>query len=194
MSKTTGMSRIAFKGLLALAALSALGACGTFKSLTEPADATTQTSAFDSDVKRPPLTLPPDFNLRPPASSGVGATDFSASQQARQSVFGLDQENPAAKVNQKTGLSLGESALLQHAGAQAISPNIRTEVDRQTQQLNAQDKTFTQNLLTSDGKSQAASTAADQKPQGWLQSIFNSSTNQAPTMQHTGGGIFGDWF
>jgi len=187
------MKNSALSTLLACAALLALGACSTFKSLTEPADPGTQDQTFADSVRRPPLTLPPDYNLRPPASSGVGATDISASQQARQSVFGLDQEKPGANVQRKAGLSLGESALLQHAGASDVSPNIRTEVDRQTQQLDSGNKAFTDNLLNSNGQSQVGTTTP-QKSQGWLSSIFNSNTDQKPTIERTSGGIFGDLF
>jgi hypothetical protein len=187
------MKKSTVSTLLACAAVLALGACSTFKSLTEPADAGTQDQTFADSVRRPPLTLPPDYNLRPPAASGVGATDISASQQARQSVFGLDQEKPGANVQRKAGLSLGESALLQHAGAGDISPNIRTDVDRQTQQLDSGNKAFTENLLNSNGQSQAGTTTP-QKPQGWLSSIFNSNTDQKPTIERTNGGIFGDLF
>ncbi|HUC61522.1 MAG TPA: DUF3035 domain-containing protein [Alphaproteobacteria bacterium] len=188
------MHRKTLTTLAALAALLALGACSTFKALTEPGDApTNQDSIYADSVRRPPLTLPPDFNLRPPATSGVGATDITAAQQARQSVFGLDQQKAGANVQRKAGLSLGESALLQHAGATDVSPNIRSQVDRQTQNLDAANKDFTENLLNSNGQSQVGTTTP-QKPQGWLQSIFNSNTDQKPTIQRTSGGIFGDLF
>ena len=173
----------------ALALLAALGACDSIKQLTgsNQLGANNQgLDAVDESVKRPPLTLPPDFNLRPPATAGIGATDFTASQQARQAVFGLDQEkDPAAGVKRKAGRSVGESALLQHAGASASSPDIRQKVDEQSKSLTRQEQTFTDNLMkgTSD---QPAPQKADS---GWLDGVLK--TEDKPVIERkSDGGLF----
>lgn len=184
------------RALTVLAALAALGACDTVKRLTEPADAPSQTS--DLDVKRPPLTLPPDFNLRPPAASGVGATDITASQQARQTVFGLNQEKgPEASIQRKAGRSLGESALLQHAGASAVNPDVRVKVDRESDTLARQEQSFVNNLMKpDDGQGGDAQTADKKSDGGWLSSIFGVDKNKKkPTIERKeSGGLLGNLF
>lgn len=180
--------------LTALVALMALSACDTVKRITEPADAPSQSA--DLDVKRPPLTLPPDFNLRPPATSGVGATDFTASQQARQTVFGLNQEKGSgANVQRKAGRSLAESALLQHAGASAVDPNIRAKVDRESTTLAHQEQTFVDNLLkTGDGQTVDTQTADKKSDGGWFGSIFKKSKGKPTIERKDSGGLLGDLF
>ena len=42
-------------------------------------------------AKAPPLSLPPDYNLRPPVSGGRGAPDRKNVDVARQSLFGVNQ-------------------------------------------------------------------------------------------------------
>lgn len=173
----------------ALALLAALGACDTIKQLPglSQLGATNQNlDAADDSVKRPPLTLPPDFNLRPPATAGAGATDFTAAQQARQTVFGLDQEkDPAAGVKRKAGRSIGESALLQHAGVAAATPDIRQKVDQQSKTLARQEQTFTDNLLKGPSD-QPQQKKADS---GWLDGILNNE-NKPVIERASGGGLF----
>ncbi len=101
-------------------------------------------------VARPPLTMPPDYSLRPPRQAGR-VEDTAQIQQARQTVFGIEpaaggrsQTAPVARTQGQTG---GEAALLTQAGAGAVAPNIRSTVDREAAVLARSDETFLDRLL-----------------------------------------------
>lgn len=71
-------------------------------------------------VKKAPLVVPPDYNLRPPeAGSGV-PFEVDPSRAGAASAFGLDIGRNA---------SFSERALITAAGASAVSPVIREQVD-----------------------------------------------------------------
>lgn len=97
--------------LAALLALAGLSACDTIKSVAGLGDTNARQQSLDGadefSSKRPPLTLPPDYSLRPPSNAGT-TTDFTAAQQGRQAVFGLNQDKNA-NVQRKAGRTVGES-------------------------------------------------------------------------------------
>jgi hypothetical protein len=170
------MSRMTISRAVAVLAFPlALGACdtvkGTFNALTggAPADDGSLSASVD-DVRRPALTLPPDFNLRPPSSTGAGATDITAAQQARQTVFGLDSDK-GGNAQRSGGTSSGEAALLQHAGASTASNNIRQKVDRETNALQHQENGFVSNLLNPPEDANAGKSSEG----GWFSSLFGDS-------------------
>src|SRR5262249_29964959 len=75
-------------------------------------------------VTQAPLTLPPDYNLRPPRPDAPRPQELSADQEARTAVFGTDIAASA---------SPGERAIVTQAGADSVDPNIRSEVDFESQ-------------------------------------------------------------
>ena len=90
-----------------------------------------------------PLTMPPDFSLRPPRSPSDKPPSETAAQAGRQTVFRVasNQPAPATVAAAKVGtngvpLSAGEQALIAKAGAGAADPSIRQQVDKETTQLN----------------------------------------------------------
>ena len=167
-------------------ALTALAACDTIKSLTGGSSDSARQQSLDAadefGSKRPPLTLPPDYSLRPPAvASASSATDFTPAQQGRQAVFGLNQEkDPASGIQSKAGRTIGESALLQHAGAVSVDPTIRKKVDQESTTLAVQEKTFVDDLVKP-----GAGPADDAKKSdsGFLGGIFDNNNNKKPTME-----------
>lgn len=72
-------------------------------------------------VKRAPLTLPPEYALRPP-SGDYAPPASEISSQARSALMG----EPAAKA----GKGAGEDAFLHRAGAAAASDDIRAQIHR----------------------------------------------------------------
>jgi hypothetical protein len=167
------------RALALLAFPLALGACDTVKATYNavtgsggaPADDGSLNASID-DVRRPPLTLPPDYNLRPPSSTGAGATDITAAQQARQTVFGLDSDKGAgANAQRSGGASSGEAALLQHAGASTASNKIRQKVDRETNALAHQENGFVNNLLNPSEDANAGKSSEG----GWFSSLFGDT-------------------
>ncbi|MGD9509956.1 MAG: DUF3035 domain-containing protein [Geminicoccaceae bacterium] len=76
-------------------------------------------------VRRAPLVLPPDFNLRPPEPGATGPATQDVSAQAQQILTGQPSSAAsAAQVPVETRQSQGEQALLAQTKVQA-QPNIR---------------------------------------------------------------------
>jgi hypothetical protein len=109
-------------------------------------------------VSGSPLTMPPDFSLRPPRSPSDKPPSETAAQAGRQTVFRASDTaklgTPAAiaAANAKSGanasLSVGEQALIAKAGAAGADPSIRQQVDKDTDQLNADNSgSFVDSLL-----------------------------------------------
>ena len=76
-------------------------------------------------IKRAPLELPPNYNLRPPAPGAPRPQEQATSVNAAETVFGARPE--AAQDIQD-----GESLLLQQAGANNPDPSIRQVVDSES--------------------------------------------------------------
>jgi hypothetical protein len=186
-------TRTGLKLCIAASALLTLGACDTARGVYNVvAGNGPQLGVNDDSVRRPPLTLPPDYNLRPPATGGP-TTDVSAAASARAAVFGLDKEAGNGAVQRRGGLSLGESALLQHAGAVRPTNTVRNRVDSETQALNQEEQGFTNALLNPP--------PPPKKDSGFFDNIFSSNADQTPSIERKGegsssgflGGLF-DWF
>ncbi len=98
-------------------------------------------------VTRAPLTLPPDFGLRPPAPGAARPQEQSPTDQARVAVFG----NTAAARNAAAGPqgpgSTGEHALVSKTGGDKVETNIREQLDRETTQLAEADRSFVDKLM-----------------------------------------------
>lgn len=91
-------------------------------------------------VERPPLAMPPDFELRPPKPGAPRPQEVSMPERASAVLLG-----PATK---KAGsASESETALLSAAGAAKADPAIRTTVDREAAQKVAGSKHLVDDLL-----------------------------------------------
>lgn len=89
-------------------------------------------------VKRAPLTLPPDFTLRPPADGSAPSGAYS-SEQARAAVLGEGAPAPA-----KSG---AEAALLSKMGADNPNPAVRAEIERENGYLALQNRSVADKLI-----------------------------------------------
>lgn len=96
-------------------------------------------------VSRPPLSLPPDYALRPPRAGEQGHNAIPAAQKARAAATGQQsyQQLTTATANSPTAVravsshalaSDGERSLLSKIGAEHAAPNIREALyqDHQT--------------------------------------------------------------
>jgi hypothetical protein len=88
-------------------------------------------------VKRAPLSLPPDFGLRPPRPGASRPQDVSARNAAKKSLIG---NSPAGKTRRARraikaarlgNRSAGEAALLNRTGALDVDPSIRQLINRE---------------------------------------------------------------
>ncbi len=92
-------------------------------------------------VARAPLTLPPDFTLRPPEPGAVRPQEGTTVQQARKAVFRTDQSKSlstvpvSASTSATQGRSAGELSLLKAAGADKTDLDIRALVDEEANSL-----------------------------------------------------------
>lgn len=94
-------------------------------------------------VERAPLSMPPDFSLRPPAPGAVRPQEGNVRDQARQALLGRTTGTPVSAQ----GRSTGDVALLKKAGAEQIQPDIRLMVNKESQALADADKSFTDKLV-----------------------------------------------
>jgi hypothetical protein len=93
-------------------------------------------------VSRAPLSMPPDFSLRPPTPGAPRPQEGTTTQQAESIVTGYQPGRTSAlspdqipSVGEGTAMtteSAGESAFLQSASLTGIDPNIRKLVDEET--------------------------------------------------------------
>lgn len=84
-------------------------------------------------VSRAPLSQPPDYSLRPPRDGARRPNVPPPREEARDRLFGgASNGRLAQRDSTDDGRSAGEQALLKHAGALGIDPNIRLVVDRES--------------------------------------------------------------
>jgi len=131
---------------LAVALPLATGGCSGVK---ETLGLTKQSPDEFKVVSRAPLSMPPDYNLRPPTPGAPRPQEGTPRDQAQQSVLGVapDAIPPIGEGESDTAQSSGESALLQSAGATGVDPNIRQLVDTETAEDEADSRTLADTLL-----------------------------------------------
>lgn len=105
-------------------------------------------------VSRAPLSMPPDFSLRPPTPGAPRPQEGTTQSQAKQIVTGYadrplapDQIPSVGEGEQTTAESAGESAFLQSAEMTGIDPNIRKLVDQETSADEQSSTTFLDSLI-----------------------------------------------
>ena len=139
-----GTKPIKIIGVLALGA--ALTACENFK---DQIGLGKQSPDEFRVVSRAPLSLPPDFTLRPPDPGTARPQEGTAIQQARSAVFRADDQQQVSlqEAVPADGRSQGERALLVTAGAGTAEPDIRQLVDQETNRINAESEDFIDTLV-----------------------------------------------
>lgn len=149
------ISRFTVCGCLIAVALGLAGCADLSKAMSslESEDST-------QAIKAPPLSLPPDYNLRPPVPGGRGDPNRVNVDQARQNMFGTNTPKPDEGVADTR--SAGEAALL----SKAVSPgqpvaDIRTEVDQETESLKEDEGAFVDKMLNWDEDGAAGEATQD---------------------------------
>lgn len=99
-------------------------------------------------VSRAPLSMPPEYRLRPPQPGAPRPQEGTAPQRAASVVFGNGQvATGAGGVVAGGNISQGEGALLAHAGAGSADPNIRQVVNQEATDLLVAERSFIDRLL-----------------------------------------------
>lgn len=95
-------------------------------------------------VRSAPLTLPPDFSLRPPRPGEARPGVEPLREQARNALLGEagTADGPAIE-----SASQGEAAFIEQAGAGDVDPNIRHVVDREFSGYASEDEGFVESLM-----------------------------------------------
>lgn len=129
--------------LAVLAAATAVSGCASFSRAVGSAR-----SAPDEFrvVTQAPLTLPPDYNLRPPRPGEPRPQELAPDAEARAALFGEDVGQAA---------SPGERQLVSQAGADAADPDIRDTIDFEAQGVVRRNEGFVDRLLAFHGSSSA---------------------------------------
>lgn len=144
-------------GLTALAAVMALSACSdTRKSLIQGKRAPDEFAVYS----RAPLSIPPEFGLRPPTPGAVRAEGKDPTGQAYQAMTGRVPPQAAVAPQAAFAGTQGERALLGQANAMSTDPNIRDTVNRETSILAEESLTVTERLLY-PGESKAVGPSVD---------------------------------
>ena len=97
-----------------------------------------------SVVRSAPLTLPPEFTLRPPRPGEARPNEESVRDQARDALLneaGADGDAATESASQ------GEAAFIEQAGAGDVDPNIRHVVDREFSGYASEDDGFVDSLI-----------------------------------------------
>ncbi len=99
-------------------------------------------------VTQAPLTLPPDYSLRPPRPGETRPEELQPSQDARAALFGQEIARDASQ---------GERTLVANAGAEAVDPNIRDTIDYEGQGVVRRNEDFVNRILAFGGSGAAPS-------------------------------------
>lgn len=126
-----------------------LGGCTELRAVGEATGVVASEENVESNAVNARLSLPPDFNLRPPQPGSGVAQARAATSRGRQAIVG-DKRKTESKTRtlRQANRSAGESALLKRAsGNQSVERNIRRMVDAETVGDAEAKKKFTDKLL-----------------------------------------------
>ena len=129
--------RLAGPFLIACASVAALSACSNARrtlGLEQPPP-----DAF-AVTPEAPLTVPPNFSLRPPEPGAERPQDERPRVTASKALTG---QTPAADPS----ISPGTAAILAKTGADTADPTIRRQVDRETSLLATESSSFVRDLM-----------------------------------------------
>ena len=94
-------------------------------------------------VQRAPLSMPPEFTLRPPSPGAVRPQEGSTRDQARSALLGVRQTQSLSTTNRDAG----DMALLRRSGADQTQPGIRDLINKESQALVDGNRSFTDKLV-----------------------------------------------
>ena len=92
-------------------------------------------------LRHAPLTVPPDFRLRPPDPGAVRPQDLPQRESARQTLTGAGRSEGAAAQ------SAGESALLSKMGGARVDSNFRRRIDEETAEIARKNRRLLDDLI-----------------------------------------------
>lgn len=132
-----------------------------------------------SVITRAPLSMPPDYQLRPPEPGAERPQEASPRKAARRIL--LD----SAKIKEAkpgAGRSKGEFALLNRTGALKADPNIRRTVDRESSAIAEADKSVFDKIVFWQDEAEPGVVVAPEKETRRLReaSALGKAPNESP--------------
>jgi hypothetical protein len=118
-----------------VAAAASISGCGTVQRALGAAKVSPDEFRV---VSQAPLTLPPDYSLRPPRPGEPRPQELAPDAEARAALFG---ENIGVSASQ------GERSLVSNAGAEAVDPDIRETIDYENQGVVHRNREFVDSVL-----------------------------------------------
>ena len=109
-------------------------------------------------VTKAPLTVPPEYSLRPPAAGSSAPSEVSVDRSDRVAAFGADTIGSDA--------SAAERALVAKAGANAVNPVIRAQVDYEEAKVVRRSRSLTDRVLGWTGTEEEREAAATDSATG----------------------------
>lgn len=132
------------KPIAVVAVLVAAAAASGCSTLSRAVGATKVSPDEFRVVAQAPLTLPPDYNLRPPRPGEARPQELQPSDEARAALFG---ETTGASA------SAGERQLVAGAGATTADAGIRDTIDFESQGVVRRNEGFVNSILSFGGSS-----------------------------------------
>ena len=167
-------ARIARAGGMAALCLLTLGACeGTREAIGIGAKQSPDEFAV---VTRAPLSLPPDYGLRPPKPGAQRPQEAEVKDSARSLL--VESAGGAPMTNASATVTRGELALLTKAGATNTDPNIRQVINREAPfdfvfiDAEKEAQRLRENAALGDAPTKGRTVTIRRKPKGWLEGIF----------------------
>lgn len=142
------------KSITMMAILAAATAASGCASVQRAVGATKAAPDEFRVVARAPLTLPPDYSLRPPRPGEPRPQELQPDAEAQAALFGETTGRAA---------SPGERTLVSAAGADAADPTIRDMIDFEAQSVVRRNQSFVDRVLAFGGEAASAPLDADEE-------------------------------
>lgn len=121
-----------------------LGAC---ESVKEQLGLTKSSPDEFSVLTSAPLTLPPDYRLRPPQPGAERPQQVSVQEQVKAALYNASPSAAGSGAGSSATATPGESALLERAGSGARNSDIRTIINRDNAIFAEEGDSFVNSLI-----------------------------------------------
>ncbi len=129
-------------GLLAVIPLALVGCDTASKVIGNQKDAPDEFAVY----QQPPLSLPPEFALRPPEPGSLRPQAITPTDQARAALL-RRQASVQSAAPRDPNLSDGLNAIMQRTGASQSDPSIREVVNAETTLLSREDERLADKMI-----------------------------------------------
>lgn len=100
-----------------------------------------------SVVTRAPLSMPPDYGLRPPRPGERRPQEPTERAQARELLVPRSGDNLASAIPGADGMTAGESALLSRVETGPASDGIRAQINNETARLDSDERNIVERMM-----------------------------------------------